>query len=345
MSNRKRNYIWLLIALIAGLLIGWLVVGWLVAPVEWTNAEFQDLKPEAQQELVTTVAEAYALTQDSQRAVARLSALGSQEDVARVASEAILAAEAAGDLGASDRIRALAAATGLALTVPERPAAESTPAPEQDASGGGGAPWNVLGLLLIGGGVALAAWLLLRRRAAPEEEYFEEDAAPAAAPKAVAAGTRGAAPTEAPVVTEPAGQRFRAQFNQGDVTFDESFDIEGPDGTYLGECGVTISEMVDGDPERATALEVWLFDKSDIRTVTKVLMSDYAYGNSALRDKLSSRGDAVLLGPGLGFVLDAQTLRLAGKVAEMEYDQSSAPPSSTIRRMTVDLRVIQQAGS
>ena len=66
--------------------------------------------------------------------------------------------------------------------------------------------------------------------------------------------------------------------------------------------------------DRATALEVWLFDKSDIRTVTKVLMSDYAYGNPPLREKPPSRGDAVFLGTGIGFVLDAQTLRLAGKV-------------------------------
>jgi hypothetical protein len=106
---------------------------------------------------------------------------------------------------------------------------------------------------------------------------------------------------------------------------------------------MTMSEAVHGDPERATALEVWLFDKSDIRTVTKVLMSDYAYGNQALREKLSSRGDAVLLAPDLGFVLDAQTLRLMGKIAEMEYDDSQAPARGTIRKLRVQLRVMRQA--
>lgn len=134
-----------------------------------------------------------------------------------------------------------------------------------------------------------------------------------------------------------------AAFDQGDVSYDQSFDIEGSDGAYWGECGLTMSETVQGDPERVTALEVWLFDKSDIRTVTKVLMSDYAYGNQALREKLSSRGDAVLLAPDLGFVLDAQTLRLMGKIVAMEYDDSQAPARGTIRRLRVQLRVMRQA--
>jgi len=74
------------------------------------------------------------------------------------------------------------------------------------------------------------------------------------------------------------------------------------------------------------------------------LMSDYAYGNQALRDKLSSKGDALLLSPDMGFVLDAQTLRLMGKIVALEYDDSGAPPRSTIRKLSVQLRVIRQVG-
>jgi hypothetical protein len=44
-----------------------------------------------------------------------------------------------------------------------------------------------------------------------------------------------------------------------------------------GECGVGISETIGvGDPKKVTAFEVWLFDKNDIQTVTKVLMSAHA---------------------------------------------------------------------
>ena len=341
MGDRRRTYLWWLVPLLFGLIIGWFLLGWLIAPVKWSNAGLQDLDPTLKSAYVVTAAEAFAQTQDSAKAIERLQGMGTQVDVAAIASDAVAAAEASGDLVTADRIRAMAAAVNLPLDVPAAPA-QTQEGTDQAQEGGNSSVLTILGLLLIAGGIALAAWLLLRRRSASDDDGYQDDemqTAAAAAPagdRSVAASTAGAAPSE------PPGQRFRAEFNQGDKTFDESFDIEGPDGTYLGECGVTISETVDGDPDRATALEVWLFDKSDIRTVTKVLMTDYAYGNPPLREKLSSRGDAVLLSQGIGFVLDAQTLRLAGKVMDMEYDQASAPPSSTIRHLMVELRVIQQ---
>jgi hypothetical protein len=189
---------------------------------------------------------------------------------------------------------------------------------------------------------------LLRGRSGPRDEEAEEFVTEVLVdePQPVQRGGKPAASAAAPAVVAErsgAGQDFTAVFHEGDISFDQSFDIEGSDGSYWGECGMTMSETVQGDPERVTALEVWLFDKSDIRTVTKVLMSDYAYGNQALREKLSSRGDAVLMAPDLGFVLDAQTLRLMGKIVEMEYDDSQAPARGTIRKLRVQLRVMRQA--
>ncbi|MEZ4768621.1 MAG: hypothetical protein R2844_09370 [Caldilineales bacterium] len=340
MGDRNRTYLWWIVPLVFGIIIGWFILGWLIAPVKWNNAGLQDLDPALQQSYVATAAEAFAQTQDGAKAIERLQAMGSPADVADIASQAIASAEASGDLVTADRIQAMAAALGLQLPEAEAPPAAPV---DQGQEGGNSGLLTALGLLLIVGGIVLAGWLLMRRRSAQEDEAYEASEPPAAAAAATAATSgRGPAPVAPAPASESPGQRFRAEFSQGDKNFDESFDIEGPDGSYLGECGVTISETVDGDPDRATALEVWLFDKSDIRTVTKVLMSDYAYGNPPLREKLSSRGDAVLLGTGIGFVLDAQTLRLAGKVLEMEYDQTSAPPSSTIRRMLVELRIIQQ---
>ncbi len=84
-------------------------------------------------------------------------------------------------------------------------------------------------------------------------------------------------------------------YDLGHDTYDESFSIETPMGEFLGECGVGISETLGaGEPAKVTAFEVWLFDKSDIRTVTKVLMSPYAYNDSALRTRLAPKGDPVL---------------------------------------------------
>ena len=345
MANRNRSYLLIVVAFIVGLLIGWFVLGWLLAPVQWTDAQMQDLRAEDQQMFVTAQAEAFALTQDNRKAIERLQTLGTQEHVAGVAAQVIQQAEAAGDIVTADRVRSMAAAVGLSVPASAPPPGQPAEEPQQEGS----SLATVLGLALLAGGIALAAWLLLRGRSAAteqEEDFVAEPLVADAEPPAYRPDRSASPPAPAPsAATERsgAGQEFTAAFHQGDVAYDQSFDIEGPDGSYWGECGMTMSEAVHGDPERATALEVWLFDKSDIRTVTKVLMSDYAYGNQALREKLSSRGDAVLLAPDLGFVLDAQTLRLMGKIVELEYDDSQAPARGTVRRLRVQLRVMRQA--
>jgi hypothetical protein len=352
MADRNRSYLLVVVAFIVGLLIGWFVLGWGLAPVQWSNAQLQDLRPEDQQMFVATQAEAFAQTQDSRKAIERLQMLGTQQHVAEVAAEVVQQAEAAGDVVSADRVRSLAASLNLALPGASIPADQTVASLTDDEPQGESNLVTVLGLALLAGGIALAAWLLLRSRSAePEEEPVEFMTEPLVAEEQPV--FRPGRPATPPVVPAPApgpaagrssaGQEFSAVFSQGDVAYDQSFDIEGSDGSYWGECGMSMSEMVQGDPERATALEVWLFDKSDIRTVTKVLMSDYAYGNQALREKLSSRGDAVLLAPDLGFVLDAQTLRLMGKIVELEYDDSQAPARGTIRKLRVQLRVMRQA--
>ncbi len=346
MADRNRSYLFIVVAFIVGLLIGWFVLGWGLAPVQWSNAQLQDLRPEDQQMFVATQAEAFALTQDNRKAIERLQTLGTQEHVAELSAQVIQQAEAAGDLITADRVRVMATALNLTLPGASAPAAEQA----GEARQGGSTLATILGLALLAGGIVLAAWLLLRGRAASSEAEDVEDfvVEPLVDEQGPVYRPGRPAPPPAPASNvsaerSSAGQDFMAAFHQGDVSYDQSFDIEGPDGSYWGECGMSMSEAVQGDPERATALEVWLFDKSDIRTVTKVLMSDYAYGNQALREKLSSRGDAVLLAPDLGFVLDAQTLRLMGKIVEMEYDDSQAPARSTIRRLRVQLRVMRQA--
>ena len=76
----------------------------------------------------------------------------------------------------------------------------------------------------------------------------------------------------------------------GDDLYDDSFSIDSPSGEFLGECGVGISDTIGvGDPKKVTAFEVWLFDKNDIQTVTKVLMSEHAFNDAAIRQRLAPR--------------------------------------------------------
>jgi hypothetical protein len=106
--------------------------------------------------------------------------------------------------------------------------------------------------------------------------------------------------------------------------FDESFAIETEDNEWLGECGMGISESLgDGTPRKVVAFEVWLFDKPNTRTVTKVLMSDFANSNEALRNKLLSRGEPVLAMPGGTFTLETPALVVDGQIVEMEYGEGT----------------------
>ncbi len=87
-----------------------------------------------------------------------------------------------------------------------------------------------------------------------------------------------APPAQDPLAT------FRTIYTLGDDLYDDSFSIESASGDFLGECGVGIGDMVGvGDPKKVSAFEVWLFDKNDIQTVTKVLMSRYAFNDDTTR--------------------------------------------------------------
>jgi hypothetical protein len=364
MGNDNRPWIWIGIAFLVGLLIGWLVLGWWIWPLEWTNAHMRDVRPEEQKVYLAAVAEAYELTGDREVALERLAGMGSQEYVTELAADLRQESEAAGDIVTADRITTLATAFSLDLSsveVPDAGVSEpgQTPVPSGEAEGVGGVLWGIcraaLGLLVILAGIVLALYLLRRRSSSrepqegvvepgiPPDEESDVDTGPVVESTPPAAPPKKGQPVS---VTQPKflAQEHVATFNMGDVSYDQSFDIEDPEtGAYLGECGMTMSELINGDPNRVTALEVWLFDKSDIRTVTKVLMSDYAFGNQSLREKLSSRGDAILLDENLGFVLDAQTLRLEGQVLGLDYDDTEAPSRSTLQRLSVRLRVIRQA--
>ncbi len=132
----------------------------------------------------------------------------------------------------------------------------------------------------------------------------------------------------------------------GDDLYDDSFSIETEAGEFLGECGSGISETIGvGDPKKVTATEVWLFDKNDIRTVTKVLMSEHAYNDQALRTKLAPKGEAVMVSPEAITVLETQTLRLRVRVVDVQYGQSALPPRSYFERLTIELAAWPKAGA
>jgi hypothetical protein len=126
----------------------------------------------------------------------------------------------------------------------------------------------------------------------------------------------------------------------GDDLFDDSFSIDSPSGEFLGECGVGISETIGvGDPKKVTAFEVWMFDKNDIQTVTKVLMSPHAFNDAGFRSKLEAKGELVAIEPQKQIVLETQTLQMRATVSDMQYGQGTLPDGSYFDRITLELAI------
>jgi hypothetical protein len=129
-------------------------------------------------------------------------------------------------------------------------------------------------------------------------------------------------------------------FAIGDDLYDDSFSIDTANGEFLGECGVGISDTVGvGEPKRVSAFEVWLFDKNDIQTVTKVLMSTRAINDLATRQRLASKGEPVEAHEGLQVMLETASLQLQARVVELVYGQGAMPAGSYFERLTLELAV------
>ena len=131
----------------------------------------------------------------------------------------------------------------------------------------------------------------------------------------------------------------------GDDLYDESFSIDTGAGEFLGEYGVGVSEIIGvGEPKKVTALEVWLFDKNDIKTATKVLMSRHAFADPAIRSRLEPKGELVLVEPQAQVLLETATLQLLATIVDIEYGKGPLPDNSYFERVTLELAIWPRQG-
>jgi len=139
---------------------------------------------------------------------------------------------------------------------------------------------------------------------------------------------------------EPPISQFVTTYVLGDDLFDDSFSIDSPSGEFLGECGIGISETIGvGEPKKVQAFEVWLFDKNDIQTVTKVLMSAHAFNDVATFQRLQAKGEPFMMERGKQIVLETAALQLVATVSDTEYGQGALPEDSYFDRLTLEIAV------
>lgn len=170
--------------------------------------------------------------------------------------------------------------------------------------------------------------------------------APRAAPMSVPAQQpvpRAAPPPRAAPTGKSLGT-FAATYKFGDDNYDTAFTLETTRNEFLGECGMGISETVgEGKPDKVTAFDLWLFDKTDVRTVTQILMTEHAYTDQGLRARLAQKGELELAEKGKHILLETATLRVDATIVDLVYASTPGlPPNSHFQKLIVEMTAAQK---
>lgn len=130
---------------------------------------------------------------------------------------------------------------------------------------------------------------------------------------------------------------YQSSYRIGNDMYDEVFSIDQGD-VFRGECGISIGETMNNtEPKAVTAFEVWLFDKDDIHTATWYLMSDFAYENESISNRLEQRGQCDRIRKGDLYRLETETLCVEIKVLELEYGNEMEEKNSYFTNVVFDV--------
>lgn len=315
----------LILGVVLGLILG-LILGWGIWPVQWTDGTPEVLRQDLQEDHLRMAIDSYKRTGDANTAVRRYDDLGEAAGATFIRVQSNPA-----NLNPVD-------VQDYGLLIQSVKGAPITAGPAGGATSGTGqlviyaSGIVILALLAFGG---LYLFRLLRRGPGTVTAVMQ-----------AAEASRQAEKTDfqslglAPPITQT-----MTTYVLGDDLYDESFSIDTGGGEFLGEYGVGVSETVGvGEPKKVAALEIWLFDKNDIKTATKVLMSEHAYNDPNIRARLEPKGELVVVKPQEQVLLETATLQLLATVVDMDYGSGAMPPKSYFERITLELAIWPRSG-
>jgi len=315
-----------LVALVSGVILGLLLglaVGYWWWPVEWNNATPSHLRSDFQNDYLLWVAGYHATTGDLEGARTKLGAEFWEEG--KLAETLQGLADNLSDQEAAQQLQDLAGT--LETTPTEEPGEIEEPSAINLRSVTLVCGAGLLVVALVGAVLFLISRLQGTRAAKQAVARGDIVAGKIPSYEKVSWGAEG-----------PPLAQFVTTYTLGDDHYDPSFPIELDNGEFMGECGMGISETIGvGAPNKVTACEVWLFDKNDIRTVTMVLMSEYAFHDEALHTKLAPKGKPILAKVGKELVLETKMLRVQARVVEATYGTGNLPPNSFFEKLTLEL--------
>ncbi|NOX61505.1 MAG: hypothetical protein GXP42_06105 [Chloroflexi bacterium] len=123
----------------------------------------------------------------------------------------------------------------------------------------------------------------------------------------------------------------------GDPDYSESEQISERD-QYLGDFGFSVGEVARSEPHRVLTLEVWLFEKRDLRADAVTLMLPELYNDEIQREELKGKDARPMpLEPDKPLRLETQSMVLEGRIVNViEGPQTDDGPS--IASVTIHLR-------
>lgn len=315
----------LIVGVVLGLLLG-LIIGWGIWPVQWTDGTPEVLRADLQDDYLRMAVESYSRTGDVNAAVRRWDDLGTAAGptLLRIQSNPGYV-----DPGAVQQYASVIQAAKGPVQAPP------TAAP---GNASGLSTWVILGSLLVLVLVGAGTFYLLR--------LFRKGSGAVTPVMQAAEISRQVEKTDFQSLglAQPITQTMTT-YVLGDDLYDESFSIDTGGGEFLGEYGVGVSETIGvGEPKKVAALEIWLFDKNDIKTATKVLMTEHAYNDPNIRARLEPKGELVVVKPQEQVLLETATLQLLATVVDMEYGTGALPPRSHFERITLELAVWPRSG-
>jgi hypothetical protein len=321
----KRPVVLGVLAGLVGIILG-LLWGWYLQPVQWTDASPAMLHSSYQEDYLRMAIDSYGKVPDQSLALRRYQALGE-------AGPSLMATIASNPGSQNPEVI-------LSFVRAVQPQG-ATPTPSGgggQAQGSGGA--SVLSYVLIAAGVlavgAVAFFLIRLMRPLVKKGGELTPAQQAQQIDREASKT----PTELVAASEeqPVFHMFTT-YVVGDELYNQFFEINSAEGTYIGQCGVEISDTIPvfEKPKRVRGIGVWLFSVKHNETTTAILMTPDGYNKEALREQLQKKGEPIMVEPNQVVEIETRALKMHVRVSEVKYGQGTSEEETYFNRLTLEL--------
>jgi hypothetical protein len=155
-------------------------------------------------------------------------------------------------------------------------------------------------------------------------------------------------PSQPQIVWEGEGppplKQWTGTYTLGQDNYEGYFVIETDEGIFLGEGGMEIFKTIpDTNPKQVVAFDVGIFDKTDITTLSRVVMSEHAYYDETIRAAIDSNplAEAILAKPGTMFSIESKAMCVKARIEDMEHGNGD---NVYFSKLTVNLDIFLKEG-